>query len=222
MSDLTAGGQARSDSPDNAARAIITFFSHASPLLLLTLTLSSMAWRASLGPFHPTELIAPTLIVAGWPFLEWSIHVWMLHYRPVTLFGRRIDFRLPQTHRDHHAAPWDLQRVFIPLHIFVLVPPLLLLGAWLILPTPEWAATTLLFYFGLGLHYEWVHYLAHIRWCPDNRYYQRRVRHHRLHHFRNEKLWWGVSMGLGDRLLGTAPPSDSVNRSGSTGNLLER
>lgn len=219
MSEFTAQGQARSDSPDDATGAVLTFFSHASPLLLLGLSLACAIWRASLGPFQPIELLAPALIVAGWPLLEWGIHVYMLHYRPITLFGRRIDFKLPQTHRDHHASPWDLQQVFIPLHIFVLVPPLLLLGAWLILPSPEMTTTALLCYFVLGLHYEWVHYLAHIRWCPPSRYYRRRVQHHRLHHFRDETLWWGVSMGLGDRLLGTAPPAESVRRSASTGNL---
>ncbi len=221
MSEITADGQARGDSPDHASGAIVTFFSHASPLLLLALTLACALWRASLGPLEAVELFAPLVIAAGWPFLEWVIHVHMLHYRPIRLFGRRIDFRLPQTHRDHHASPWDLQRVFIPLHIFALVPPLLFLGAWLILPSPEIRATALLCYFGLGLHYEWVHYLAHIRWCPPGRYYRRRVQHHRLHHFRNEKLWWGVSMGLGDSLLGTAPPADTVARSSTTAHLLD-
>ena len=64
-----------------------------------------------------------------------------------------------------------------------------------------------------------VHYLAHIPWCPDNSYYQRRVREHRWHHFRNENYWWGVSMGLGDRVLGTAPAVEEVGRSGTTSTL---
>jgi hypothetical protein len=50
-------------------------------------------------------------------------------------------------------------------------------------------------------------------------YYQRRVREHRYHHFRNENYWWGVSMGLGDRLLGTAPQVTETPRSGTTSTL---
>jgi hypothetical protein len=45
------------------------------------------------------------------------------------------------------------------------------------------------------------------------------VREHRYHHFRNENFWWGVSMGLGDRVLGTAPPVEDVGRSGTTSTL---
>ena len=44
-------------------------------------------------------------------------------------------------------------------------------------------------------------------------------REHRYHHFRNENFWWGVSMGLGDRLLGTAPAVEDVGRSGTTATL---
>jgi hypothetical protein len=68
-----------------------------------------------------------------------------------------------------------------------------------------------------------VHFLAHIPWCPSGpllgAYYQRRVREHRYHHFRNENFWWGVSMGLGDRVLGTAPKVEEVGRSGTTSTL---
>lgn len=212
---------ARSDSPGHAWAAFRVFFQHASPLILLGLSLACLLFRLWLDtPWRATELIAPLLILAGWPFLEWAIHVYMLHYRPVTIAGRTLDFRLPQTHRDHHASPWELSRVFIPLHVYPLVAPALLLGAWLLLPDPAFMSTALLSYFLLGLHYEWVHYLAHIRWCPPGRYYRRRVQHHRLHHFRHERLWWGVSMGLADVLFRTAPQAEQVPRSAHTDQLL--
>src|SRR3989344_1502419 len=70
-----------------------------------------------------------------------------------------------------------------------------------------------------GLHYEWVHYLAHISWRPRMAYYERRVLEPRWHHFRNERLWWGVSRGLGDRVLGTAPDARDVARSDHTADL---
>jgi hypothetical protein len=35
-------------------------------------------------------------------------------------------------------------------------------------------------------------------------------RYHRLHHFKNEHYWQGVTMHLGDRVLGTLPDHTKV------------
>ncbi|MDX1496334.1 MAG: sterol desaturase family protein [Salinisphaeraceae bacterium] len=211
---------ASADSPATAGQALQVFFTHPSPLILLGLTLGFTSLRIYLGNWSWADVIAPLVIFAFWPMLEWLIHVFMLHYKPVTLFGKKIDFLLPQTHREHHAEPWKLKRVFIPLHVFPLVAPALIIACYLILPTVEIATGALAVYFLLALNYEFCHYLAHVRWSPPSAYYRRRVRLHRYHHFKNENKWWGVSMGLGDILLGTAPKPEETERSETTGNLL--
>ena len=92
------------------------------------------------------------------------------------------------------------------------VPAIIGLFFWL-LPTPALACGALATFFALSLHYEFCHFMAHTNWCPPLDYYRRRQRMHRLHHHRDEKLWWGVSMGLGDRIMGTAPDFRTVERS---------
>ena len=62
----------------------------------------------------------------------------------------------------------------------------------------------------LSLHYEWVHFLCHTRVPPRTRDYQRLVRNHRRHHFKNEHDWFGVTRLGGDRLLGTGPALGAV------------
>lgn len=215
----TAHGQASSQSPATMGQALKVFLTHPSPLILFVLTLTFSGLRIQAGNWSWYDLVAPVTILLFWPVMEWLIHVYMLHYKPVTIFGRKIDFLLPQTHREHHVTPWDLKRVFIPLHVFPLVAPLLIGGAWLISPTLELMYGGLAFYFLLALNYEFSHYLAHIRWCPPLEYYRRRVRLHRAHHFRNENLWWGVSMGMGDVLFGSAPAIEDTDRTGSTHNI---
>lgn len=214
--------QARSDSPATVGSALKVFFTHSSPLILVTTVAVFSALRIHAGNWSWQDAIAPAILLLFWPVMEWLIHVYMLHYKPKTLFGRKIDFLLPQTHRDHHKAPWDIKRVFVPLHVFPMVGPLLIGGAILIAPSLELAYSALAFYFLLALNYEFCHYLAHIRWCPPSSYYRRRVRLHRLHHFRNENLWWGVSMGMGDVLFGTAPRVADSESSGSADNLLSK
>lgn len=204
------------DLPRDANAAVRVFFSNLSPQIITTLAVAVLAWRIALGGWSVWDAVIVAALLAYWPFNEWFIHVFMLHYKPRVVFGRKLDFHLPRTHREHHANPWYLPRVFIPKHIFPWVIPVYALILWLV-PDLRLGLTFVGAYLLLGLHYEWVHYLAHIGWCPNVGYYQRRVREHRLHHFRNENYWWGVSMGLGDRLLGTAPDPAAVDRSLTTG-----
>lgn len=201
--------------PASLAGALRLFFSQPSPQILLLVTACCVVARLVNGQWHYMDALIAAAILLFWPVLEWLIHVFMLHYKPITFMGRQIDFKLPQTHRDHHADPWAMAHVFIPLHIFPLVAPLIILGALLVLPT-SLALTYLCVFFALALHYEWCHFLAHIRYCPPLAYYQRRVKLHRLHHFKNESLWWGVSMGAMDSIMGTAPDPETVDRTGST------
>ncbi|MDX2168661.1 MAG: fatty acid hydroxylase family protein, partial [Deltaproteobacteria bacterium] len=49
--------------------------------------------------------------------------------------------------------------------------------------------------------------------------YQRLWRNHRLHHFKNEHYWFGVTMLSGDRLLRTAPAVKDVETSPTARNL---
>jgi hypothetical protein len=176
-------------------------------------------WRLSLAPPGWKDAAAALAVLAFFPFNEWLIHVFVLHYRPRQLFGRAIDFHLALTHRRHHADPWNLRWVFIPRRVHLLTVPTIALILWALWPWKDIALTVIASYLLLGLHYEWVHYLAHIPWCPKIGYYQRRVREHRYHHFRNENYWWGVSMGLGDRVLRTAPAVENTGRSGTTKTL---
>jgi hypothetical protein len=205
--------------PRDAASAAKLFCAQRSPRLIALFVLVLGLWRMLAGPLSWIDALAALAVFAYFPFNEWLIHVFILHYRPHALFGRTIDFYLPVTHRRHHADPWNLKWILIPLHVHVLTVPLIACLLWMLWPWHLTVLTAAATYLLLGLHYEWVHYLAHIPWCPSIGYYQRRVREHRYHHFRNENYWWGVSMGLADRVFGTAPCAEEVGRSRTTSTI---
>lgn len=211
-SDPARPAQPPRDLPRTAGVALRMFLSYWSPRILLIAASLALLARLATPGWNLVDLLILAALLLYWPINEWLIHTQILHYRPLRLFGRAIDFRLPQTHREHHADPWNLPRVFIPLHVFPLTFPLLLGAAWLLTPDLPRMLSFLAVYLLLALHYEWVHYLAHIGWCPPLAFYEQRVREHRLHHFRNDRYWWGVSMGSGDRLLRTAPKAEDVPR----------
>ncbi len=210
--------------PRDAGAAVRVFLSHPSTQLIALAALAAVAARVWLGHFTWIDAAVAAGILAYFPINEWLIHVFILHFKPVTLFGRRIDFYLPKTHRRHHAEPWNIDWIFIPRHVHALTFPMF---AAIAAAAYAWGGEKIggpvlsgvAVYLLLGLHYEWSHYLAHIPWCPNLAYYRARVREHRWHHFRNENYWWGVSMGMGDRIFGTAPAVKDAGASGTTATL---
>jgi hypothetical protein len=207
------------DSPRTAGQALKVFWRHPSPVLLAIMVVGVMVMRWRAGPLGRLDLVLAAGVLALFPINEWLIHVYMLHYRPRQFMGRTIDFYLPKTHRRHHADPWNLRWVFIPRHIHVIALAVVAVATWVAGPWRAPVLTMLSTYLLLGLHYEWVHYLTHITWCPPLAYYEQRVLEHRWHHFRNENYWWGVSMGLGDRIFRTAPDARETARSGTNRDL---
>ena len=197
-------------SPSTLADAVRLFVSQPSPRTLLALVVGAAGLRAILGDPSWWDLAVAAAIVALWPLQEWLIHVFILHYRPRRWLGRSWDFAIPRSHRAHHREPWRVELIFIPMRAFayalvVLAVPLLVLD-----PAPARAATAGLVYFALALHYEWVHFLVHTRYRPRGALYRRLWRNHRLHHFKNEHYWYGVTRLEADRLLGTAPAPEGV------------
>ena len=202
-----------SESPTTLGGAARRFLDYLSPRVLAVATIATLGVRLALGDWTLWDGAIVLGIVAFWPLQEWLIHVFILHYRPVTVLGRTLDFPVPRSHRAHHRDPWNIDILFIPSHVFLYAIPLQL-ALWIgLAPTLPLAFTGLATFYALTLHYEWVHYMVHTRYRPTWWLYDRLWRNHRLHHCKNEHYWYGVTMLSGDRLLGTAPALDAVTTS---------
>jgi hypothetical protein len=154
--------------------------------------------------------------------VEWVIHLFLLH-APVDSYRMRV-LKTGIGHRQHHIDPGALEVLLLgPVDTAVfgvliavgtaaltLAVSLLFAAAF---DTPSLIGpvlTGILFaYVSLG-HYEWTHLLVHTRYRPRTRYYQRLARNHRLHHYRNERYWLGVTSNLGDRIFRTYPTTKSA------------
>jgi sterol desaturase/sphingolipid hydroxylase (fatty acid hydroxylase superfamily) len=60
------------------------------------------------------------------------------------------------------------------------------------------------------LGYEWTHFLIHSAYRPKRALCRGIWRAHRLHHYRNERFWFGVTVHLADRVLRTYPAREAV------------
>ena len=195
-------------------QALPVFLHHASPRILLAALAGAVVFRIAAGGFGPFDLVPVAALLLFWPLQEWLIHVLVLHWRPRRVLGVTLDFRVPRSHRAHHADPSDLSLVFIPLHSYVYTLPLVVALAFLLSfalgGDARVAGTGLVAYLALALHYEWGHFLAHTRWTPHRGPYRAILRQHRLHHYKNEHYWFGVTRRAADRWLGTRPDADAV------------
>ncbi len=199
-------------SPRTLGAAWRVFVGFASPMLLLLGAVGATGYRATLPSWSWVDAAIPLGLIAAWPFVEWLIHVLLLHWTPRVVLGITIDPANARAHRTHHRNPNELLLLFIPVHTYLYAAPAIVAPWLLLLPASQaWTgiAATLL----LALHYEWSHYLAHIQYTPKIGFYQRVCRHHVLHHFKSEKHWFGVSMTFADRVIGTSPPADQVPKS---------
>ena len=207
---LPAGPSDAAIIPSTLPTALRVFLRHGSPRVILAALGVAMAARLRVGGIEWTDILPILGTCLFWPVQEWLIHVFILHAKPVRLFGRTFDGAVPRAHRAHHRDPWRLDLIFIPFHSFSYSLPILV-GLWfLVTPNARLALTGLCFYLVLTLHYEWIHFLVHTKVWPRTKLYQRLWTNHRLHHFRSERYWYGVTMLSGDRLLRTSPRAADV------------
>jgi hypothetical protein len=182
------------------------FARHRSPQLLLAELPIAVVARSLWGGVGWIDLAIVMAILATQPFTEWLIHVYVLHVRPRGPVTRTLDWGAGRSHRLHHKDPDDLSWQFIH-------PAAVLTGFAInivLLAVSRYTATYAVGAIAMTLVYEWTHYLIHTDVRPRNGLYKRLWRHHRLHHFRNENYWFGVTNRFGDRVLGTMPDKNDV------------
>ena len=196
------------------------FWKHPSPWMLGAMLVAALIARVIVGDWQITDVLVPLVMLALFPFYEWIIHVFILHWRPKQLGRLTIDSLLAREHRAHHVEPRRIPLIFIPTKSLLWVIPLTVAIAVFAFPRLPMGLTYLVFSAMLGLGYEWTHYLIHTDYKPKTRVYRAIWRNHRQHHFKNEHYWFTVtSSGTADRVLGTYPDQATVPSSPTAKNL---
>lgn len=200
------------DQPQTGAslgELLVFFAKKPSPIIIGATALTAVVARLWIGQWGWWDLAIPLIIVALEPFVEWLIHVRILHRKPTRLGRFTIDPVTARKHRLHHRNPKDLRIVMVPFQaLFPAAPIAVALAIWRL--DPPQAAMALACGFLMLLNYEWTHYLIHALYRPKTAWFRRVSRNHRLHHYRNEHYWFGVTNSFGDLVLGTRPESGDV------------
>jgi hypothetical protein len=185
------------------------FGKHTSPRILLAASAVVVAARITIGSWGIADAIVAGALLAAQPFSEWLIHVYILHVQPGR--GRlsdAFDRAAGLAHRLHHQDPYDLRWQFI--HPRVTIGGLVFDAAVVAVFRNPAAVTAVMTAVLLTTTYEWVHFLIHTDVPAKRAPYKQLHRAHRLHHYRNEGYWLGVTNHLADRVLRTYPAKDAV------------
>jgi Fatty acid hydroxylase superfamily len=200
--------------------AVREFVRHPSPWMIGAALLGSLAARILVGGWQLADALVLLAMVAAFPFFEWMVHVFVLHWRPRRLGWLTIDPLLARKHREHHGDPRDVPLIFIPWAVLLWALPVAVAIAVFAFPRLGLGLTYLVFLTVLALSYEWCHYLIHSDYKPKSKPYRSVWMNHRRHHYRNEHYWFTVTTsGTADRVLGTNPEPGSVAASPTAKNL---
>ena len=203
--------------------AVREFAKRHSPWMILgAIALLAIA-RGFAGPLTWRDGVAVAAMLVIYPFGEWAIHVYLLHAKPVRIRGRNFETVAARAHRAHHRDPTDLDMVLLywwqaAFLMLVAVPITIGLGALIVtvaagdVPLGALVSAAIAGYC-MVFAYEWTHFLIHTAYRPRSRYYRSIWRTHRLHHFKNEHYWHGITNTIADHVLGTDPDQRDVPRS---------
>jgi hypothetical protein len=218
----------RRDGPVTLADCAREFLRQPSPPYLIGAVLLALGLRLAQGAWSWRDAVMAAGLVAITPFVEWAIHVYLLHSPPIELGGRRVEMLTAREHRAHHEAPGVLNGVLLPVYGVLVFLGMIALVNWLLAfafelvlggPRLAYATTAVLVSFAILATYEWTHFLIHAPYKPRRRYFKAIWRNHRLHHFKNERYWFGVTSTIGDRVIGTLPDQRAVPRSATARSL---
>jgi hypothetical protein len=196
------------------------FWKHPSPWMIAVTLIVALTARVAIIDWQITDAYVVLIMLAAFPFVEWVIHVVVLHWRPRRVGTVTIDPLLARKHREHHIEPRDVPLIFIPWQTLVGAVPTGVAVALLGFPRAGLGLTFMTFAMTLAMGYEWCHYLIHTAYKPKTAVYRAIWRHHRLHHFKNEHYWFTVvSAHTADRVLRTSPDPAIVPTSPTAKNL---
>jgi Fatty acid hydroxylase superfamily len=216
------------DGRASLADCLREFLRQPSPPYLIGAVAAALALRIVQGDWSWRDAVVAVGLLAATPFVEWTIHVYLLHSPPINLRGRRVEMLTAREHRAHHEAPGVLNGVLLPVYGVIVFLAMIALVNWLLSfpihlllggPRLAYATTGVLVSFAILAAYEWTHFLIHTPYRPRGRYFKAIWRNHRLHHFKNERYWFGVTSTIGDRVIGTLPDQRAVPRSATARSL---
>jgi sterol desaturase/sphingolipid hydroxylase (fatty acid hydroxylase superfamily) len=148
------------------------------------------------------KVLIPVLFFSGLLFFtlfEYILHRYVFHMRPDSALKKKIQYNM---HGIHHEFPKDKSRLAMPPLLSVFLATVFFVIFYLLMDTK-------VFGFLPGMltgyaAYLFVHYIVHA-YSPPNNIFKQLWINHSIHHYKDNKMVFGVSSPLWDYVFGTMP-----------------
>jgi hypothetical protein len=188
--------------PTSYREAFLLTIHSSGPITSFIIIVLSIGYRFYLGNWSYLDALAVFILIVCWTFVEWGLHYYLLHAKPLPLIGIRIRSVFSRMHGEHHKDPWN------PNLIHFKGPTVL--GGWLLMTGLLWilfplgpSITFSTCFFMMVERHQWVHLLVHSKVPVKSKYLQKIIQTHIKHHTIDSSKWMGVSAYLADDILGT-------------------
>lgn len=184
------------------------YLGHSSIIAMYTLAILAWAVMLTSGQIGQWWWLIGVLVVV--PFYEWVVHRYILHADMRGMPKRFQDF-WEKVHPGHHKNPSFIPWIFAPFIVAFQVPLSFFILAYLIFQNFYAALMLYCITQSYYLFYEWMHLAHHLDFYnPKTQWGKELKRNHMLHHFKNERYWWGITNTIGDKILGSKPEAQDV------------
>jgi sterol desaturase/sphingolipid hydroxylase (fatty acid hydroxylase superfamily) len=154
------------------------------------------------------DVLIPFLFLGGLLFFtlfEYLLHRYVFHMQPNSTLKKKIQYNM---HGIHHEFPKDKGRLAMPPLLSVALASLFF-GLFYVL------MDTKVFGFLPGMltgyaAYLFVHYIVHA-YAPPKNFFKHLWINHAVHHYKDNKVVFGVSSPLWDYVFGTMPKKNLEN-----------
>ncbi len=197
--------------------AVRVFARQPSPRILAAGLAAALAMRGRDRRVDRRDALVVGMVVATQGVHEWVIHRGLLHAQPRTVRGIVVDPGVG--HRAHHRDPDVIDDALLKPRDAAQF--LAMLALYVGVACRPWhrqlAARNVLSAIGAAyaalLRYEWTHFVDHTSVPLTSRRSRALRAHHRLHHYRDERMWLGITGTSGDRIFRTRPatPAEQVS-----------
>jgi hypothetical protein len=144
------------------------------------------------------------------PFYEWVVHKYILH-ADLSFMPKGFQDYWDKVHPGHHKDPAHVPLIFAPFEVAIQVPLSFFIIGLIIFRDFDAALVLFTATQSYYLFYEWMHLAHHLDfYVPRTKWGKALKRNHLLHHFKNERFWWGITNLIGDNILGTNPPPSKI------------
>jgi sterol desaturase/sphingolipid hydroxylase (fatty acid hydroxylase superfamily) len=155
-----------------------------------------LAWATAVGPTGPVCVSFAVSLAIG-SLVEYAVHRWLLHWPWPRGRHEQLVYDL---HENHHDDPRD--RSIQPVSLAVSVPVYGLATFFALEGAGAVGAAMMAGLIAFYGYYEWVHHATH-NLPARTPWLRQQQRLHRLHHFRDARVNYGVTNPLWDLVFGT-------------------